>query len=63
MQMRERLSEGAWGVLDQLLKELALEIHIDNKDKGFYDDVDPKDPRHIVSILALVQTEMAEAST
>ncbi len=59
--MRERLGEGAWSVLDRLLKELALEIHLDNKDKGFYDDLNPEDPRHIVSILALIQTEVSEA--
>ncbi len=61
MPMRERLNETDWGVLRSFLKDLALEIHIDNKDKGFYDDVNPEDPRHIVSILALIQTEVSEA--
>lgn len=61
MAMRERLGETSWGILDSFLKDLALEIHLDNRDKGFYDDVNPKDPRHIVSILALIQTEVSEA--
>ncbi len=61
MPMRERLNETDWGVLRSFLKDLALEIHIDNKDKGFYDDVNPEDPRHIVSILALIMTEVSEA--
>ena len=61
MPKRERLSEMSWGLLSRLLKNLALEIHLDNKDKGFYDDVNPEDPRHIVSILALIHTEVSEA--
>lgn len=42
------------------LNELAREIHQENRERGFYDDVNPNDPRHVISFLALIMTEIAE---
>ncbi len=42
------------------LKGMAASIHHDNRERGFYDDVNPSDTRHLISIVALVGTETAE---
>lgn len=56
-----RIDPGDWKDLDTLLDELAIECFEQSKAKGFYDDLDPNDPRHIVSVLALIITEISEA--
>lgn len=48
-------------ILGNLLAELQADIHRTNRAKGFYDDLDAADPRHLVSILALIMTEVSEA--
>ena len=35
--------------------------HANARDKGFWDDVNLTDPRHVLSLLALVTTETSEA--
>ncbi len=42
------------------LNEMAVEIHRENRDRGFYDDVNESDPRHLISLLGLIVTETAE---
>lgn len=42
------------------LNEMAYEIHRENRERGFYDDVNPNDARHVISFLGLIGTEIAE---
>lgn len=42
------------------LNTMAREMHQENVAKGFYDDVRPEDPRHLISLLGLITTEVAE---
>lgn len=43
------------------LNELAYHCHLNAVNKGFWDDVDIYDRRHVLSLLALITTETSEA--
>jgi NTP pyrophosphatase (non-canonical NTP hydrolase) len=43
------------------LNELAYLCHANAEEKGFWEDVNIKDRRHVLSLLALITTETSEA--
>ena len=44
------------------IDDLVDKAHANALDKGFWADVDPKDPRHVLALLMLITTEVAEAA-
>ena len=40
---------------------LVLDAHGNAEEKGFWEDVRPNDKRHVLSLLALIGTEVSEA--
>lgn len=48
-------------MLASVVSSLCESLHENARDKGFWDDVNERDPRHLISLVGLIMSEGAEA--
>lgn len=56
------LNNSGWVDAILFIEELAYEFHDNAVEKGFYTDVDPDNPRDLLSIVAKIHEELGEVT-